>query len=312
MAVYFNSEINRRSVNEDKYCDMEFRLNHEAAVHVMMVADGMGGLTGGQYYSETAVKLFNERLLGVIMDKNFEGSSLEEQAGLLKEFCHQIFQDINQVLYTRGLNAGIKGGTTLTVVIHFWHSFIIANCGDSPAYCLKDGRLRLVSDIQNAAWQMIREGKTSRGSLIYHQNKARLLQYLGRRDPVHPHVTVIEEEEADYLLLGTDGAFGNLSRKRLAGFFDGTTRHQQILTEIFEAARAEGEEDNQTGILYVPKSRMPAEEPEVFLSQVTEAASESLSYETAVPGQYRSAAGKAGSFRALREKVIGRVLIRRR
>ena len=51
VAFFFASEINRRSSNEDSYCQMEFRMNAEAAVRAMVVADGMGGLSGGKYYS---------------------------------------------------------------------------------------------------------------------------------------------------------------------------------------------------------------------------------------------------------------------
>lgn len=46
MAFFFASEINRRSSNEDSYCQMEIRMNAEAVVKAMVVADGMGGLSG--------------------------------------------------------------------------------------------------------------------------------------------------------------------------------------------------------------------------------------------------------------------------
>ena len=55
MAFFFASEINRRSSNEDSYCQMEIHMNAEAVVKAMVVADGMGGLSGGKYYSEAAV-----------------------------------------------------------------------------------------------------------------------------------------------------------------------------------------------------------------------------------------------------------------
>ena len=46
MAFFFASEINRRSSNEDSYCQMEIHMNAEAVVKAMVVADGMGGLSG--------------------------------------------------------------------------------------------------------------------------------------------------------------------------------------------------------------------------------------------------------------------------
>ena len=39
MAFFFASEINRRSSNEDSYCQMEIRMNAEAAVKAMVVAE---------------------------------------------------------------------------------------------------------------------------------------------------------------------------------------------------------------------------------------------------------------------------------
>ena len=293
MAVYFKSEINRRSSNEDSFCDIEFRINHEAAVHLMAVADGMGGLTGGSYYSRTAVSLFTESLLKVIMGEEFMGSPLSDQTDLLVDFCRRVFQEINQELYTRGLNAGIKGGTTLTVVLMFWHSIIIASCGDSPLYFMKEGNLSLGCEIQNAAWRMVKEGKTQQGSLLFQQNKNRLLHYLGRREAVKPFIRMMKDTEADCLLLGTDGAFGDLSAKQIEGLISGTVRRQQLIQDLFDAARNAGEEDNQTAIYYI---RDKKKDPPSFtpVSRQDE--------ETAMPGHYKKADSRLGF---LRTRILG-------
>ncbi|MBQ9157310.1 MAG: serine/threonine-protein phosphatase [Eubacterium sp.] len=250
MAVYYLSDINKRSANEDSFLDIEYRVNHEATVHAMTVADGMGGLSGGKQYANNAVRLFHEGLLRLIMGEEFKDSPLERQMELLQDFCGQIFQQINQELYMNGLNAGMKGGTTLTAAIHFWDSWIIGNCGDSPAYVLKDGQISLVSEIQNAAWELVRHGKTREGSLVFHQNKARLLQYLGRRLRVLPHITRLSDEEVDLLLIGSDGAFGDLDRDQITEILSGEKEKQDILGRLFERAREGGEEDNQTAVMF--------------------------------------------------------------
>ena len=77
MAFFFASEINRRSSNEDSYCQMEIRMNAEAAVKAMVVADGMGGLSGGKYYSEAAVNLWYQELLQILMSDRFKGNPLD-------------------------------------------------------------------------------------------------------------------------------------------------------------------------------------------------------------------------------------------
>lgn len=252
MSFYFASEQNRRSANEDSYCQIDFRMNHEALLSVMAVADGMGGLSNGKMYSSKAIELWYEALLKVILSEKFKEQTLEKQILVLQEFSGQIYDEINQELYHMGLDRGMKGGTTLTCAIHFWDSWIISNCGDSPAYSVKDGEATLQSCIQNKAWQMIRDGETTLGSASFYQYKNRLLEYLGRRESVHPHIKTVSDAEVDYMVLGTDGALGENAGRTLVEILsfeeiDG----QDMLKKLFEEARSLGEEDNQTAILYM-------------------------------------------------------------
>jgi len=96
VAFFFASEINRRSSNEDSYCQMEFRMNAEAAVRAMVVADGMGGLSGGKYYSEAAVNMWYQELLATMMSERFRGNPLDRQIEILQEFSEEIYSKLNQ------------------------------------------------------------------------------------------------------------------------------------------------------------------------------------------------------------------------
>lgn len=263
MAFFFASEINRRSSNEDSYCQMEIRMNDEAAVRAMVVADGMGGLSGGKYYSEAAVNMWYQELLSTIMSERFRGNPLDRQIDILQEFSKEIYGKLNQTLYKRGLDAGIKGGTTLSAVIHFWDTVIISNCGDSPIYALKDGHLRLLSEIQNVAEKMVREGKTTAGSVLYYQNKNRLLDYLGKRAESHPYCTVLPSRDIDGILAGSDGAFGDLTTEELASAISSCKRPQEVIRQIFEKSRAAGEEDNQTAVFYLMREKEGNKEKEL-------------------------------------------------
>ena len=263
MAFFFASEINRRSSNEDSYCQMEIRMNDEAAVRAMVVADGMGGLSGGKYYSEAAVNMCYQELLSTLMSEKFRGNPLDRQIDILQEFSKEIYGKLNQTLYKRGLDAGIKGGTTLSAVIHFWDTVIISNCGDSPIYALKDGHLRLLSEIQNVAEKMVREGKTTAGSVLYYQNKNRLLDYLGKRAESHPYCTVLPSRDIDGILAGSDGAFGDLTIEELVSAISSCKRPQEVIRQIFEKSRAAGEEDNQTAVFYLMREKEGNKEKEL-------------------------------------------------
>lgn len=256
MAFYYSSEINKRSVNEDSFCNMEIRMNHEAVVSAMVVADGMGGLSAGKRYSELAINMWYGELVKTVMGDGFRDGSLEQQIDTLMDFSGQIFEKINRELYQKGMDAGVKGGTTLSCAIHFWDTWIIANCGDSPVYLMKNGSLSLVSEIQNVASQLVKKGMAKEGSAIFYQNKNRLTQYLGRREEVHPYCIRLNEEKLDSLLLGSDGAFGNLSLNQIETILYEQRDPQDMLRELFEQARFSGEDDNQTAVLYLGDKKM--------------------------------------------------------
>lgn len=257
MAIFYDSNINRRREQEDSYSYLEIGLNHEAMVKAMVVADGMGGMSGGKFYSDRAVKLWCEMLLKLIMSDDFRDCSIPTQIDNLTGFMRQSFERINEILYPMGLDRGYKGGTTLTCAISFWDCVIIGNCGDSPAYLLKNGRVKLVSKIQNLAGELLRQGKTGVDGVLYKQNKNRLIEYLGRREAVDPYVIVINKEDMDGLIIGSDGAFGNLDIPALEDVFGRVMIRQDILKELFGRARDLGEDDNQTAILYLKD--MPSE-----------------------------------------------------
>lgn len=258
MAFYFETERNRRSVNEDSYCHMEMRINLEASVSAMVVADGMGGLSAGKTYSEAAVELWYRGLLQTMLREGFRDCSLHQQIEVLSEYSENIFEKINRRLYKKGLDAGLKGGTTLSTAIHFWDTWLISNCGDSPIYGMKNGSLHLLGEIQNVASQMVKKGTAKEGSTLFFQNKNRLTEYLGKRGEVHPHYLRLPDTALDSLIIGSDGAFGNLGMTEIENILNTRQAPGQMIKELFEQARASGEEDNQTAILYVMER--PSEE----------------------------------------------------
>ena len=259
MAFYFASEKNKREVNEDSYCQMELRINLEASVSAMVVADGMGGLAGGKFYSEAALELWYKGLLDTMMGENFRDCSLHQQIDVLSEFSENIFEKINRELYKKCLDTGVKGGTTLSAAIHFWDTWIISNCGDSPVYGLKNGELSLLGEIQNVASQMVKKGTAREGSTLFYQNKNRLTEYLGKRGEVHPCCNRLPQEAADLIIMGSDGAFGNLSMKEIERVLNEQRPSQRMITELFEQARMSGEDDNQTAIAFVREEKTAPE-----------------------------------------------------
>ncbi len=251
MAICFSSNQNRRPSNEDSFCQMEIRMNHEAAVTAMAVADGMGGMEGGKYFSDLAVKIWFGQLQQIMMGESFRGRSIQEQEEALRHFSTDVYKLLGNILYKQGMDKGYNGGTTLTTAIRFWDTFYISNCGDSPVYAMSEGKLRMVGELHNLAGRMVKEGKTNPGTQTYHQNKNLLVRYLGGKEGGIPFVTEIPAAQTDLLILGSDGAFGELTQEEIGNVFAEGGQPEEMLLRLFDQARGTGETDNQTAILYV-------------------------------------------------------------
>ena len=259
MAFYFASEKNKREINEDSYCQMELRINLEASISAMVVADGMGGLAGGKFYSETALELWYRGLLDTMMGEGFRDCSLHQQIDALTEFSENIFEKINRQLYKKGLDTGARGGTTLSAAIHFWdyldHIQLRGQSG------LRHEKRRAIAPRRDSERGEPdgKKGTTKEGTTLFYQNKNRLTEYLGKRSEVHPCCVRLPQDAVDMILMGSDGAFGNLSLLEIETFLHERRPSRQMLTELFELAKASGEEDNQTAILFVGEKNTETE-----------------------------------------------------
>lgn len=265
MGIFLESRKNKRKNNEDNYCYMEYRINLEAALKVYLVADGMGGLEKGEVFSKMAIELWQHKLLKFLMGERFSGCSLKAQIDGLCAFSYRVMREINEEVYQYGLDKGIYGGTTLTTAILFWDQLIVANCGDSPVFLVVGDKLKRLTMEQNVAEQLIRTHKIERGSDIYYQKKNLLTDFIGKYAPVEPYVVRLSYHEDDLLLMGSDGAFGELSESEILELIL-ENEDSHIIPTIFDYAAQKGENDNQTMILYRGKN----EAKEAYIEKIEE------------------------------------------
>lgn len=258
MPVYFESRKNKRSTNQDYHLFMEYRINHEAMIRIFLVADGMGGLACGELASSLAGEKWLLKLQKFTMSKEFLGRSLNEQIENLKRFSYQAVEEINEEVYRELSDRGITGGTTLTTGILYWDTLILANCGDSPAYLYqkKGNSFVSLSREQNAAEELLKEGKVTKDSPEYRRHKHLLTDYIGKYRRAEPHVTLVPFCAGDMLLIGSDGAFGNLQENQIKNIVkEKEHAPEQIVRDILSASEQLGEEDNQTLIVYMEEPK---------------------------------------------------------
>ena len=254
MPVYFESRKNKRRTNQDYHLYMEYRVNHEAMIKAMLVADGMGGLACGEVASELAGQKWMLKLHQMTMSKDFLGKSLNEQIEQLKYFSFSVVKEINEEVYQELSDKGITGGTTLSTAILYWDTLIFSNCGDSPAYYYngQEKKFAKLSREQNAAEELLAEGKVRKNSPEYWKHKNMLTDYIGKYRQSNPYIAAIPFKKEDCILIGSDGAYGRLDEADIGGLIE---QHyhmpDRLIKNIMEEAEKQGEEDNQTLLCYI-------------------------------------------------------------
>ena len=212
-----------RNGNEDDYLILEPAATavRQTAGRWFLLADGMGGMSGGAEASRIAVRRCGEHVLGAAIEQ-------PPAERLRRGFAAAAAGIRTASRSTPGLR---EMGTTLLVLNVVGARAHLAHLGDSRAYLLREGKLtQLTAD---------------------HAQRAESRQLLrcigGGRDAGDPDVNSIELQRDDVLLLATDGLWDTVP---LAELREALRLPPQLAAErLIERANARGGPDNATALV---------------------------------------------------------------
>ena len=222
----------KRIENEDfYYCD--------AANGLFLIADGMGGHAGGEVASATAVKVFRDHFMGVTAE-NYQ----KEIADLFLLANREIYDLAQRKKQLKGM------GTTFVATIVSENQLYIGYVGDSRVYLYRQGGIHCLTQDQNVAGQLVREGELTEEEAMEHPGKNLLTNAMG----THPTLDIafIHEslEANDMLLMCTDGLNSFLSTSDLEGIIRKYEKDpSKALDKMLKTAPERGGDDNITTIL---------------------------------------------------------------
>jgi len=231
----------KRTNNEDSYgCwlpdDAEER---ERRGLLLAVADGMGGVKGGEVASRITV----ETLMRAYRDA--PGADLAED-------LQNALVTANAMVHRESVqHPELSGmGTTCTAAVVHGREVVVAHVGDSRAYLVRSNRIRQLTHDHSLVGQLVRD----------HQITAEQARTDPRRNVVTRSVGIASEVDVDaermseplrhgdVLILCTDGLHGLVSDEELSA---AVTRHDpdQACDTLVELAKKRGGPDNITVIL---------------------------------------------------------------
>lgn len=170
-----------------------------------VVADGMGGLSGGR---ETSAYVVSQMLL--------MGGQIAPELPVYTELT-RIVQNINHQFS----DTAARSGSTVAAVYCSPEGVFWCCVGDSRVYLFRGGRLIQLnedSDYLNVLLQKVLAGEMSYAQAALDPQKDALAQYIGRRGQITPDCNIrpLHPERKDKLLICSDGVYNCFSEDELA------------------------------------------------------------------------------------------------
>jgi PPM family protein phosphatase len=225
-----------REGNEDSYLTDE---------PLFAVADGMGGHRGGEVASQLAVET---------LEKLFKKG--------IGELPDQV-QEANRVVFERSVvDEKVAGmGTTLTAALVEGDRIRLAHVGDSRAYLLREGDLRLLTEDHTLVHRMVTEGEISKEEAETHPQRSVLTRALGVETVVDVDDDTVQVRPGDRLLLCTDGLTSMVSEQAVKDVLGAVPDPQEAAQRLVQMANEGGGTDNTTVVVLDFSDDAPAARP---------------------------------------------------
>ncbi|MGN1011404.1 MAG: protein phosphatase 2C domain-containing protein, partial [Clostridia bacterium] len=153
---------NDRNYNDDS-------CYYDERKELMVMADGMGGYSGGRVASAIAVKIFQTHYMGITEE------TYQQDLKDLFMMCNQ------EIISAAKRNENYKEmGTTLTVLCFHEDRYYIGHVGDSRAYLCRGGKLTRLTNDHNLVGELLKSGQISKKDAQHHPGKNMLTRVVGR------------------------------------------------------------------------------------------------------------------------------------
>ena len=217
-----------RQRNEDRFC---------AQGPLLIVADGMGGYTGGEYASTMVVDTIVE-----VVNEATEMSTEVLKNAILKA---------NRIVYEKSQSyKELEGmGTTAVVAYVQEDTLYWAHVGDSRLYRYgEDGLHRMTKD-HSMVQQLVEAGTITEEEVIHHPKRNMLTRAIGVYETVEVDTGVVEVHQNDRILLCSDGLSGYIEESKIEQVLSEENNESRALEDLVHLVYDAGARDNVTIVL---------------------------------------------------------------
>jgi len=218
-------------------------LGEQRLAFMAMVADGVGGATGGERASAIALETATQYVVSA-MDCYDRAAALDGSlAPALQEAALKSHEAVLEQASAEG--DGVRMATTLTLWMGVWPWYYLLQIGDSRYYLYRDGTLTQITRDQTIAQELLDQGIFTRAIAERSHFKNVLSSAIGGESSM-PVITRLRTDWESVHLLCTDGLTKHVSDERIAECLGSMTSSKQVCEQLLHEALDAGGSDNVT------------------------------------------------------------------
>ncbi len=228
-----------RPRNEDNYY-----AEADSDLALLVVADGMGGHQAGNVASSLAVLKAEQFWAG--LDRANRLTAAEARAKI-----ENLVIDANELVLAEAGNSTEKRGmgTTLTAGLICGNRLTIGHIGDSRAYQVRGGQIKLLTRDHSLIEQLVESGEVKPEEAKNHPQRHIITRALGISSDLQVDISEYEIEPGSVLIFCTDGLSNLVTDEEIMTASIGQPDPQLLAASLIELANARGGFDNITVVV---------------------------------------------------------------
>ncbi|MEA3279493.1 MAG: Stp1/IreP family PP2C-type Ser/Thr phosphatase [Thermodesulfobacteriota bacterium] len=204
---------------------------------LLILADGMGGHSGGEIASKTAVD--------VLMKEYYK-----DNGHSIRKSLEQAFLKANKEVLAKGQDdIRLKGmGSTLTAVVVKNDKMLYAHVGDSRGYIIHDNKISQFTEDHSYVASLVKVGVISEEEALTHPERNIITRGIGIKKDLKIDMpeTYIKTKKGQYILLCCDGLWGVVPNDEILSAIYRHKHPNIICDKLVEEANKSGGPDNIT------------------------------------------------------------------
>ena len=235
----YKKDIGKVRISNEDECKV---IVNGAGNVLMMVADGMGGHNKGDFASEKTISII--------------GEIFKEKKGFINTFfaaqrVQRIIKNANSRIYNiQDKNADYKNmGTTLALVLLLKNKMIVANCGDSRVYWVKNNELVQLTEDQTYVNFLLHSGQITEEEVATHPDRHILTNALG----LFPSISIdlrVYNYSGETIFICSDGVYNNIKKRDILNVLNTKLSVEDKAQSLISLGNFNGGSDNMSLVIW--------------------------------------------------------------